>query len=171
MEQLTTSLIYRLEENRQRADHNEYNLRVLLTLTRYLRHHARLFLSINELEKKLQEAEKKAATRDANGAVEALLFANGIGKNNIYEREETITNMKAVFAETRVPGFLTLEHRYFDQEKTIGIDSWIANFKEITLQDASKISSILRLSGTFWIKAFIPEKIRGSKNFCLSSKN
>lgn len=138
MEQLATSVIYRLKENQQKAEHNEYNLRVLLTLTRYLRHHARLFLSIDQLEKKLQVAENKAATGDANGAVEALLFANGIGKNNIYEREETVTDMKAVFAETRVPGYLTLERRYFDQEETIGIDSWIANLKEITLKYASK---------------------------------
>lgn len=138
IEELATSVIYRLEENRARAEHNEYNLRVLLTLTRYLRHHARLFLSMDEIEKNLQTAEKKAATGDANGAVEALLFANGIGKNNIYEREETIKDMQAVFSETRVPGYLTLEHRYFLQEQTIGMDGWVANLKEIILQYALK---------------------------------
>ena len=138
IEQLATSVIYRLEENRARAEHNEYNLRVLLSLTRYLRHHARLFLSMDEIEKNLQTAEKKAAIVDANGAVEALLFASGIAKNNIYEREETINDMKAVFSETRVPGYLTLEDRYFYQEQTVGVDGWVANLKEIILQYASK---------------------------------
>ena len=56
----------------------------------------------------------------------------------IYEREETINDMKGVFTETRVPGYLTLEHGYFDQEKTVGIESWLANLKEITLRYASK---------------------------------
>ena len=135
---MATSVIYRLEENKARAEHNDYNLRVLLTLTRYLRHHARLFLSMDEMEKNLETAERKAATGDANGAVEALLFASGIGKNNIYEREETIKDMKAVFAETRVPGYLTLENRYFCQEQTIGIDAWIDSLKKVILQYASK---------------------------------
>jgi len=138
MEQLATSVIYRLEENRVKAAQNDYNLRVLLTLTRYLRHHARLLLSMAEIEKKLQTAEQKAAIGDANGAVQALLFANGLAKNNIYEREETIDDMKAVFSETRVPGYLTVESRYFGQEKTIGIDSWVVKLKEITLHYASK---------------------------------
>ena len=46
--------------------------------------------------------------------------------------------MKGVFTETRVPGYLTLEHGYFDQEKTIGIENWITSIKKITLNYASK---------------------------------
>jgi hypothetical protein len=140
MEQLATSVIYRLEENRIRAGHNQYNLTVLLTLTRYLRHHARLFLSMQDIEKNLQIAEDKAATGDANSAVEALFFAAAIGKSNIYEREETINDMKVVFSETRVPGYLTLENRYFRQEETIGIDNWITGLDRIILQYAQKHS-------------------------------
>ncbi len=80
MEQVATSVIYRLEENRLRAEHNDYNLKVLLTLSRYMRHHARMFLSMDDMENHLKTAEKLAAIGDANGAVEALLFANGIAK-------------------------------------------------------------------------------------------
>src|SRR5687768_16340741 len=68
MEQLASSLIYRLEENRVRAEANDYNLRVLVTLTMYMRHHARLFISMNEMENNLQTAEKLATVGDAKGA-------------------------------------------------------------------------------------------------------
>jgi hexosaminidase len=138
MEQLASSLIYRLEENRVRAKANDYNLRVLVTLTMYMRHHARLFISMNEMENHLQSAEKLAAVGDAKAAVEALLFANGVAKNNIAEREETVADMKKVFSETRVPGHLTLEHRYFEQEQTIGIDKWLTRLGEITVEYATK---------------------------------
>lgn len=138
MEQLATSVIYRLEENRVRAERNDYNLRVLLTLTRYMRHHARLFISMDDMENDLQTGEKLAAVGDAKGAVEALLFANGVGKYNIQEREETFNHMKDVFAETRVPGYLTLEDRYFGQEQTIGIDKWLTSLSEIILEYARK---------------------------------
>jgi len=119
MDQLATSVIYRIEENLSRAENNRYNLRVLLALTRYLRHHARLFIQMDDMENNLQTAEQKAAVGDAKSAVEALLFAIRVGKNNIYEREKVFNNMKAVFAETRVPGYLTREERYFGQEPII----------------------------------------------------
>jgi hypothetical protein len=138
MEQLATSVIYRLEESRVRAERNDYNLRVLLTLTRYMRHHARLFISMDDMENNLQTAEKLAAIGDANGAVEALLSAYGVGKNNIKEREETFNNMKVVFAETRVPGYLTREKSYFGQEQTIGIDKWLTSLSDIILEYARK---------------------------------
>ena len=92
----------------------------------------------NQLEDYLKTAQKLAAIGDANGAVEALLFANGVGKNNIQEREETIKLMKEVFAETRVPGFLTLENRYFGLEQTIGIDNWLTSLDEIILEYVGK---------------------------------
>ena len=138
MEQLATSVIYRLEENKLRAEHNDYNLKVLLTLSRYMRHHARMFLSIDDMENYLQTAEKLAAIGDANGAVEALLFANGVAKNNIQEREETIILMKDVFSETRVPGYLTRENRYFGLEQTIGMENWLTSLNEIILEYAGK---------------------------------
>ena len=62
MDQLATSVIYRLEENRLRASHNDYNFEVLLTLTRYMRHHARLFENMHEMENNLQTAESSAAS-------------------------------------------------------------------------------------------------------------
>lgn len=138
MEQLATSVIYRLEENRIGAERNDYNIRVLLTLTRYMRHHARLFISMDDMENHLQAAEKMAQLGNAKGAVEALLFAIGVAKNNIQEREVTFNQMKDVFAETRVPGYLTREERYFEQEPTIGIDKWITSLNEIILEYAGK---------------------------------
>ena len=90
------------------------------------------------MENHLQSAEKLAAVGDAKAAVEALLFANGVAKNNIAEREETFADMKKVFAETRVPGHLTLEDRYFGQEQTIGIDKWLSRLGEITIEYATK---------------------------------
>jgi hypothetical protein len=48
--------------------------------------------------------------------------------------------MKVVFSETRVPGYLTLENRYFRQEETIGIDNWITGLDRIILQYAQKHS-------------------------------
>ena len=138
MDQLATSVLYRLEANRMRAEGNFYNLKVLLTLTRYMRHHARLFISMNDMENNLQAAEEKAAVGDANGAVEALLFAIRVGKNNINEREKAFNNMKDVFAETRVPGHLTREERYFGREPKIGIDNWVSNLSEILLEYARK---------------------------------
>ena len=90
------------------------------------------------MENYLQTAEKLAAIGDANGAVEALLFANGVAKNNIQEREETIKLTKDVFSETRVPGYLTRENRYFGLEQTIGIDNWLTSLDLIIFEYASK---------------------------------
>jgi hexosaminidase len=138
MEQLATSVLYRIEENRIRAERNDHNLRVLETLTRYMRHHARLFQNFNDLENNLQTAESQAALGNAKGAVEALLFADGIAKNIIQSSKTTFDNMKKVFAETRVPGYLTREERYFGQYDTIGMEDYIKNLKKITLDYAKK---------------------------------
>jgi len=136
--QLATSVIHRLEENRARAEHNNYNLRILLTLTRYMRHHARLFINLENMENNLKEAERSAAVGDATGAVEALLSANSVAKDNIRESRGTINDMKAVFSETRVPGYLTNENRYFEQEQTIELDKWLTSLREIILEYARK---------------------------------
>jgi hypothetical protein len=136
--QLATSVIYRLEENRARAENNDYNLRVLLTLTRFMRHHARLFINLENMENNLKAAERSAVVGDAQGAVEALLSAHSVAKKNIYESQKTVNDMKAVFAETRVPGYLTIENRYFEQEQTIKLDKWLTSLDEITLEYARK---------------------------------
>jgi len=49
IDQLATSVLHRLEEKRARAEHNDYNLRVLLTLTRFMRHHARLLINLAQV--------------------------------------------------------------------------------------------------------------------------
>lgn len=136
--QLATSVIHRLEENRARAEHNDYNLRVLLTLTRFMRHHARLFTNLENMENNLKAAERSAAVGDASGAVEALLSAHNVAKNNIYESQKTVDDMKAVFSETRVSGYLTDENRYFGQEQTLELDKWLTSLSEITLEYARK---------------------------------
>ena len=136
--QLATSVLHRLEENWARVEHNDYNLRVLLTLTRYMRHHARLFINMEDMESNLKSAERMAAVGDATGAVEALLSAHSIAMNNIQESQETVNDMKTVFSETRVPGYLTTENRYFGQEQTIELDKWLTSLTEITLEYARK---------------------------------
>jgi hexosaminidase len=135
---LASSVLYKLEENRLRADHNDYNFRVLITLAKYMRHHARLFENMYEIENNLQSAEKLAASGEAKAAVESLLFAHRIGISNIKESEETITDMKNVFSETRVPGYLTLEQKYFSLEHSIGLQQWLKQLSSIILEYATK---------------------------------
>lgn len=138
MDNLATSTIFELEENRLRADNNDYNFKVLITLAKYMRHHARYFENVNEIENNLQSAEKYAASGDANAAVEALLFAYRIGSNNEKESQMAISNMKSVFSQTRVNGYLTLEKKYFGLEESIGIQKWLLQLKSIILEYSSK---------------------------------
>lgn len=135
---LASSVIYRLEENRVRADRNTYNLKVLLALTKFMRHHGRMFLNMEAIESNLQKAETQAAVGNAKGAVEALLFAHSTAASNIHDREKTIQHMKDVFAEKRVPGYLTREERYFKWELTLGIEEWRTKIATIISEYARK---------------------------------
>lgn len=136
--QLASSVIYRLEENRVRADHNQYNFKVLLALAKFTRHHSRIFLDINQIENHLKTAEDLAATGNAKGAVESLLFAHAVGSANIQERQKAFQQMKDVYAETRVPGYLTREERYFAWELTIKMEEWVEKIGGIILDYARK---------------------------------
>jgi hexosaminidase len=136
--QLATSVIYRLEESRVRADRNQYNFRVLLALARFTRHHSRMFLQMSEIENHLKTAEGHAAVGNATAAVEALLFAHSAASGNIYDREKVIKQMKDVYSETRVPGHLTLEDRYFQSESSIGMEDWLEKLGKIILDYSGK---------------------------------
>jgi hypothetical protein len=151
MNELATSVIYRLEENSVRAAHNPYNFEVLLVLTKFMRHHARMFLSLNQIEENLKDAESAAAVGNAKAAVESLLFAHAKGAQTIHARENAIQNMKEVFAETRVPGYLTREDDYFKWESTLGMESWMQKMSDIILEytrknnlDAEPIARVLK---------------------------
>ena len=52
--------------------------------------------------------------------------------------KQVIDDMKNVFSETRVPGYLTLEQKYFDQEQQIGLEDWLHQLKQITVDYARK---------------------------------
>lgn len=140
MNELATSVIYRLEENRVRATHNAYNFEVLLALTKFMRHHARMFMSLNEIEENLKDAEASAAVGDAKAAVQSLLFAHALAAQNIRNREHVIQHMKEVFSESRVPGYLTREDQYFKWELTVGMDDWEQKMSQIILDYAKKNS-------------------------------
>jgi hypothetical protein len=155
MNELATSVIYRLEENSVRAAHNAYNFEVLLVLTKFMRHHARMFLSLNQMEENLKDAEAAAAVGNAKAAVESLLFAHAKGAQTVRARENAIQNMKEVFSQTRVPGYLTREDDYFKWELTLGMEDWMQKISDITLEytkknnlDAASIARVLK-SGQF----------------------
>jgi hypothetical protein len=95
---------------------------------------------MRQIERHLQSAETLAAAGNATGAVEALLFAHSVGSAMIPARENVIRQMKEVFAESRVPGYLTREERYFNWESAIGMEEWCQKISAITMEYARKHS-------------------------------
>jgi hexosaminidase len=136
--QLATSVIYRLEENRVRTDRNQYNFEVLLALTKFIRHHSRMLMDMDRIEGHLKTAESQAVVGNATAAVEALLFAHSTASGMIYDREKAIEQMKAVYSQTRIQGHLTDEYRYFQSEASIGMEEWLKKITAIILEYAVK---------------------------------
>jgi len=95
-------------------------------------------LGLENMEDNLIEAERSAAVGNATGAVSALLSAHRIANENIREYQGTIDDMKNVFSETRVPGYLTDENRYFEREQTLELGKWLTSLTEILLEYARK---------------------------------
>jgi hypothetical protein len=97
-----------------------------------------MLMDMDRIEGHLKTAESQAVVGNATAAVEALLFAHSTASGMIFNREKAIQQMKDVYSETRIQGYLTDEDRYFQLEASIGMQEWLKKLTAITLEYAMK---------------------------------
>ena len=93
----------RIKENMQRADRNEYNLEVLLSLAKFTRHHNQMVVTLKEIENSLQSASEAAVNDNPEEAVEYLVSAHQQADEVIQDREEAYDDFKSVWEKSRFP--------------------------------------------------------------------
>jgi hexosaminidase len=96
-------LIYNIHENLSRAERNGYNLRVLLSIADFERHHMELLLGLSRVENLFRQAEKSESISDSPLAIHQLTEAKDEIQRIIEDRKRTFQNLKEVFEISRYP--------------------------------------------------------------------
>ena len=109
-------LIEILEANIGRAERNQYNLRVLLGLAEFIRHHWRLFTDLERAEEQLKAALDAGLAEGPKAAAGHLFAAYEIVKQLEDDGDHVFANLTRVFEESRYP-----KGRSFDGRKPVHV--------------------------------------------------
>lgn len=90
----------KLRENVSRADRNQYNLEVLLSLAEFSSHHEQMVISMKEIEDELQYA---AVSDEPEEALDHLVSAYQQANRIIRDRRDTFKEFKAIWEKSRYP--------------------------------------------------------------------
>lgn len=93
----------RLYQNLAKADHNRYNLEVLLSIAELTGHHNRLILSLKSIEDKLAAARAAAEKNSPEQALGQLVAAYDQARSTVEERLQTFRALQTVWEKSRFP--------------------------------------------------------------------
>jgi len=96
-------LTYRIQENIGRAEHNRYNLEVLLSLAELTGHQSRLILGLRSIEDRLQAARDAAQKASHEQALGQLVGAYGQAREIVAGRKDVFANLKRTWEKSRYP--------------------------------------------------------------------
>jgi len=146
-------LLEGLQEGLVRAERNRYNIRVLLSITRYLRHFVELVLALASAEDLLVTASKAAAEGNPTRAYRHALTARDRVQESIDDLYATYVCLKAVWQESRYEKGRSVDGRSFlhvmddvkdhvadrrpdltyllEAEELIGLPKWVQSLEEV----------------------------------------
>ena len=95
---------------------NSYDFEIFNSIAGLIRHTARTYLALSELENTITQAHR-ARFASHQQAYSAFEKAAGIIEANLEEREKVFSDLVAIWEKTRLPkGMSTLEKKYFHQQ-------------------------------------------------------
>ncbi len=95
---------------------NSYDFEIFISIAELIRHTARTYLALSELENAITEAHR-ARFASHQQAYSAFEKAVGIIEANLEEREKVFSDLVSTWEKTRLPkGMSTLEKKYFHQQ-------------------------------------------------------
>jgi hexosaminidase len=133
-------LQHRLQEALGLADRNRYNLEVLLAITRFIGHHWRLLLALDDAETELARASAADQGKTAQRAVGHLLAAyNGVTEVQ-REGAECFRQLVAVFEKSQFPKGRSAGGRTFLQILDDTKDHWAGRTADLSFMQAPEDS-------------------------------
>lgn len=107
------NLIEKLQANIPRADHNQYNLVVLLALARFIGHHWRLFLALEQAESQLKLGQTAGLAENPKEAVTQLTAAYNTVDQLRQDEKQAFQELRVVFEKSRYPKGRSVSGRSF----------------------------------------------------------
>jgi hexosaminidase len=122
----------KIQENIMKTDRNDYNLRVFLSLTDFIRHHLELFSGLASAEDSFKSAVETSHRGDFTSAIAQLNGAKDRIKSIIEDRENTFKNLKETFAVSQIHS----EGRHdlsfmISREKALNLEGYVFMLEDI----------------------------------------
>jgi hexosaminidase len=153
-------LIHRLYQNLQLADHNRYNLEVLLSLATLTGHHNRLILGMKRIEDQFNTARTETRANRHEQAIGHLVAAYDQARVVVRERVQMFQDLKTVWEKSRFEKGRKVNGRKFVHvlddtkdhwadrradlsymiapEESIGLEKWMSNLSALIREYAKK---------------------------------
>jgi hypothetical protein len=102
-----------LQANIGRAERNQYNLEVFLALARFMGHHWRLFLDLEQAENQLKDAQNVGLSGTPQQTIAQLMVAYRTVERSRDEGKSAFANLQVVFEKSRYPKGRSVNGRDF----------------------------------------------------------
>jgi hexosaminidase len=133
-------LVDLLQANLGRADRNQYNLQVFLALARFMGHHWRLFLDLEQAENQIKQAQAAGLNKNPAECVAGLAAAYNTVDQFRKDGRKTFGELQAVFEKSRYPKGRSVGGREFVHVFDDVKDHWADRRADLTYMMAPEDS-------------------------------
>jgi hexosaminidase len=133
-------LRHKIQENILKTDRNDYNLRVLLSLTDLIRHHMDLITGLASVEDSFKSAVETAQKGDPPSAITQLNDAKDQIKRIIEDRENTFKNLKETYGVSQIHSARHDLSFMISREKALNLEEYVYILEDIIKEYGEKNS-------------------------------